>query len=219
LIDLNFKIEFDYDIDLVKTTGDEEGGANGYTRQNYIVLNDNALTTSDDNLAQLISHELFHIVCRNDETLRKEMYAIIGFEIGNVVPVPDQLKDLRMTNPDAVAWDSFITLTDDEENVAEYLMITYSNEPYTTGTFFSYLNVGFLKVTGTGTRVADLENGEPIIRVYEDFSDFYDQVGNNTNYTVHPEEILADNFALIIMSATGIPSAWLPDEMKSRLSQ
>ena len=52
IIDQDLNLKFNYDIHLVKTTGDEEGGAAGYTRQNFIVLNDNVLSSSDDNLAQ-----------------------------------------------------------------------------------------------------------------------------------------------------------------------
>jgi hypothetical protein len=31
---------------------------------------------------------------------------------------------------------------------------------------------------------------------YQEASNFYDQIGNNTNYIIHPEEILAENFVL-----------------------
>jgi predicted metal-dependent hydrolase len=217
ILDQDLKVEFDYQIYFIKTTGDEEGGAAGYTRQNYIVLNDNVLSAPDDNLAQLVSHELFHIMSRNDENFRNDMYSIIGFEIANNVPVPDQLKDLRMTNPDAPAWDSFITLSDNNGVTAEYLMITYAKKSYDGGTFLSYLNVGFLRVKGSGDREVDYVNGDPVIGVYADFTDFYEQVGNNTNYTIHPEEILADNFALAILGAGSLPSRWVVDEIKLRL--
>lgn len=213
----DLQLKFDYDIHFVKTTGDEEGGASGYTRQNFIVLNDNVLSSSDDDLARLVSHELFHIISRNNETLRKEMYSIIGFDIENAIPVPDQLKDLKMTNPDAPLWNSFITLTDTDDEISEYVMITYSQKPYDGGSFISYLNVGFLRVKGNTAREVDYTNGNPVIKAYGDFRDFYDQVGTNTNYTIHPEEILADNFALAITEASGLPSTWVVDEMKSKL--
>ena len=217
IIDQGLKIEFDYDIYFIKTTGDEEGGAAGYTRQNYIVLNDNVLSSPDDNLARLISHELFHIISRNNDNLRKEMYGIIGFEIANEVSVPDQLKDFKMTNPDAPQWDSFITLTDKQGDKGDYIMVTYSKKSYGGGSLISYLNVGFLKVKGTDVKEVDYLNGDPVIGVYGDFSDFHDQVGNNTNYTIHPEEILADNFALAILAADGLPSRWVVDEIKLKL--
>lgn len=217
IIDQGLKVEFDYEIFFIKTTGDEEGGAAAYTRQNFIVLNDNVLTSSDDNLARLISHELFHIISRNDENLKKDMYGIIGFEVANTVSVPDQLKDFKMTNPDAPQWDSFITLTSNGGGASEYVMITYSNESYAGGNFLSYLNVGFLKVKGADIREVDYVNGDLVISIYGDFTDFYEQVGNNTNYTIHPEEILADNFAFAILGADGLSSSWVVDEIKLRL--
>ena len=52
---------------------------------------------------------------------------------------------------------------------------------------------------------------------FGDFIDFYEQVGNNTNYTIHPEEILADNFALAIMEVSSLPSPWVVEEIRSKL--
>jgi hypothetical protein len=36
---------------------------------------------------------------------------------------------------------------------------------------------------------------------YDQASNFYDQVGNNTGYIMHPEEILADNFSIWMRSS------------------
>ena len=37
-------------------------------------------------------------------------------------------------------------------------------------------------------------------------SDFFEQVGKNTAYIIHPEEILADNFALLVLQERNVPS-------------
>jgi len=35
---------------------------------------------------------------------------------------------------------------------------------------------------------------------------FFEQVGRNTEYIIHPEEILADNFAILILQEHDVPS-------------
>ena len=76
-----FKIDFPDGIYFIKTTADEEGGAGGYTRANYVVLKDDILLRSNEEMKQIIVHELFHVLSRNNPGFRKEMYKIIGFEL------------------------------------------------------------------------------------------------------------------------------------------
>ena len=52
----------------------------------------------------------------------------------------------------------------------------------------------------------------------EEIGNFYEQIGKNTNYIIHPEEILADNFALLVMGQK-VSSPWLLDKLKSFLMQ
>ncbi len=35
---------------------------------------------------------------------------------------------------------------------------------------------------------------------------FFEQVGQNTTYLIHPEEILADNFVLLVTGKRDVPS-------------
>ena len=35
---------------------------------------------------------------------------------------------------------------------------------------------------------------------------FYEQVGRNTDYVIHPEEILADNFEYLLIGRPNLPS-------------
>lgn len=48
----------------------------------------------------------------------------------------------------------------------------------------------------------------PELLTIEQVSGFYEQVGRNTEYIIHPEEILADNFRLILL---GIKNPKSPD--------
>jgi hypothetical protein len=47
----------------------------------------------------------------------------------------------------------------------------------------------------------------------KDLQGFFERVGRNTQYLIHPEEILADNFAIAIAGKTDVPSPMIPQEM------
>ena len=74
-------------IHLVRTTGDEEGGA-AYTRGDAIVLPDKVLDYPPTQLDRLLAHELFHILSRRDGALRAKLYHIIGFELCEPIELP-----------------------------------------------------------------------------------------------------------------------------------
>ncbi len=49
-------------------------------------------------------------------------------------------------------------------------------------------------------------------------SGFYEQVGRNTGYIIHPEEILADNFALLVLAQKNVRSPQILDDMRTILA-
>ncbi len=214
--DLN--IDFPDEIYFIKTTADEEGGAGGYTRANYVVLKEDILSSPNESLKQIIVHELFHVLSRNNPAFRKQMYGIIGFEIVNVIPYPENLKDYRITNPDAPQTDAFIKLNVNGEEV-ECMMILYSDRDYDGGEFFKYLNVGFMRLKGDTVKEIALIDEKPVIYTFKEVSDFYEQVGKNTGYIIHPEEILADNFAFALLNKEGLPNPEIVDEIKEKLKE
>ncbi|MCB0431011.1 MAG: hypothetical protein H6585_08935 [Flavobacteriales bacterium] len=212
LADNHMNIPWPDDIYFIITTAEEEGGAGGYTRSNYIVLKQELISGLSQDVAHTITHELFHVLSRNNPELRKKLYSLIGFEVGPELTYPESLKDRRITNPDAPQSDSYITLQKDGQNI-RCQMILYANKPYEGGSFFQYLKPGFLVVEGDQPH-AVMQEGAPLIYSLNDVSGFFEQVGNNTQYIIHPEEILADNFSLMITGEANMPSAWLPEKMK-----
>jgi hypothetical protein len=214
-----FKIHFPDTIFFVKSTANEEGGAQGYTRANYVVLQKiDTFSLSKNALKPLIIHELFHILTRNDSVFRRDMYKIIGFEIMNTISYPDSIKNLRITNPDAPQTDSYITLNKEGASI-DCMMVLYSGEDYNGGDLFDYLHVGFLKLKGAENKEVDYVNEKPIIYTFNEISNFYEQVGRNTSYTIHPEEILAENFVSVIFNEKGLPSQWIIERMQEKLKQ
>ena len=51
----------------------------------------------------------------------------------------------------------------------------------------------------------------------EELQDLYEQIGQNTDYTIHPEEILADNFSYLFLGVTEMESPWIIEKMKKIL--
>jgi hypothetical protein len=213
-----FRIAFPDEIYFVKTTANEEGGAGGYTRANYVVLKEDILSRPKGELTQTIVHELFHILTRANPDFRREMYRIIGFKLMNQIDYPDDLKSYRITNPDAPQTDSYIQLKVNGKTV-ECMMILYSNKDYEGGDFFKYLNVGFLSLTGNMDKSIVLVDNKPVIYNFEQVTGFFEQVGKNTQYIIHPEEILADNFAFAILNKTGLPDQDIVDKIKMKLKK
>jgi len=62
-----------------------------------------------------------------------------------------------------------------------------------------------------------MREGQPVFYLFNEVTNFLDQVGTNTQYIIHPEEILADNFTELMMGQSEVPDQWLLDEMKTFL--
>ncbi len=48
--------------------------------------------------------------------------------------------------------------------------------------------------------------GVPVLYRVSEVSNFYEQMGNNTDYVIHPEETMANNFAYMVMQKTDVPN-------------
>jgi hypothetical protein len=210
---------------LVATTGNEEGRA-AYTRGNAIVLPANMLVPAGkESLKKLLAHELFHILTRNNPGLKDRLYAAIGFHGCGEIAYPSSLRQVKLTNPDAPGNDYCIRLR--VAGMATWAIpVLYSRTPkYDVkrgGEFFDYLRFEFLLVEAANS-------ADPSTATYDDehirlvgpdeVSGFYEQVGRNTDYIIHPEEILADNFALFVLGAEKVPSPKVLHDIKEILAQ
>ena len=96
-------------------------------------------------------------------------------------------------------------------------MILYANSEYTGGDFFRYLRVGFLILKGTNIKEIEYINGNPIIYSREEVKGFYEKVGRNTRYTIHPEEILAENFVYTFFPKENLPNPEIVNMISARL--
>lgn len=184
------KLNLPTEIKLVKSSILEEGGAAGYTRGNYIVLK-----TKPD--IHLFLHELFHVFSRANPVKRDAFYNTISFDKMNRLRYPEQLSASKITNPDAPYFEHYVSVQT-SEGKKDVVIITNASRPYEGGSFFEYLELLLLVVEGDGpSKTVAMKDGIPVTLAFGDALDFRDKVGNNTNYIIHPEEILAEHFTMI----------------------
>lgn len=200
-----FSLHLPKEVFLVKTTGREESGA-AYTRANAIFLpKDFVASSSEARLSWLICHETFHVLSRANPHLREKLYNVIGFEKCNDVAVPSALARRKISNPDAPRNDHFIRVrVNGEEHKAVPIIFSsrgkynFEKEP----SFFAYIKSQLMLVTGDeneNLKPLCNDKGKPVLVDMGKTDGFFEQVGRNTNYIIHPEEILAENFSYAVL--------------------
>ena len=196
---------------IIKTTGNEEGGA-AYTRSNAIVFPEIYLNKTIAEIQKIICHELFHIMSRANPALRGKFYAAIGFVKCNEVIFPPILESQKITNPDAPVNNHYISLKIEGDEVLAIPILFSRAKKYNEelgGEFFNYLQLQFLAVEKhiNSANVKPIYDGNrPLFIDMRQQSGFFEKVGQNTRYIIHPEEILADNFAFLILKQGNLPS-------------
>ncbi len=210
------------DILLIRTTGDEEGKA-AYTRANAIIFPTDDLAQPQPGLEKLLCHELFHILSRTNPALREALYRAIGFEACDEVAFPAELLARKLTNPDAPRNDHCLRVQVGGEPHWVIPILFAGAETYDEakgGEFFNYLQFRLLLVERTpgSTAVTPLRTGAGARHVgLNEVSGFFEQVGRNTRYIIHPEEILADNFSLLVLGESPVASPEILQKMESVL--
>jgi len=200
---------------FIKTTGSEEGGA-FYTRGSSVVVPQESLThlletSQSDALVREMIHESFHLYSRTHPEQRARLYQCIGFsKLGSLV-LGSQLARRRLTNPDAPDFSYSITLKNAKGEPFRAILVTFSKVPeFTPGQdgLFSYVTFGLFEVrlNGESWKVATDQHGDPHSLDPDTARGFYEQIGRNTPYILHPEEILADNTAILAISRGNLSS-------------
>lgn len=216
LTKLNASLPFPEEVILVKTSMEEEGKVIAYTRENWIALGEEALSELDnETLREIMAHELFHVLTRNSMDFKKAIYATIGFNITRQeIIFPAELVNKRISNPDISRHDSYASFLIDgkEQNCT---MVLYTDREYTEGGLTDYLNVGLVPLDEHFIPLQ--QNGETVIYPISKAENFYEKVGRNTNYTIHPEEVLADNFAYTLTNTSKVKDSEIIQRIKEVL--
>ncbi len=216
-----FKVDLPPTVLLVKTTGREESGA-AYCRGNAIVLPRNMVGRTEKSLERILTHELFHILSSHNKKLRDRLYAIVGFVPSAEIQLPESLRARKITNPDAPVCEHYIEVKHWGSTVKAAPILFSSRERYDAsrgGSLFQYLTFRLMVVDQDGDKwLPAEENGEPVLLEARNTPTFFEKIGRNTSYIIHPEEVLAENFVLMVDNKTDIPTPRIPKEMKRLLS-
>jgi len=196
-------------IQLIRTSGEEEGHA-AYTRGTAIMLPEAFSKHEQGEQYWYLAHETFHVISRFNPALREQLYAAFGFVKVEPFTLPPQIAAQVITNPDALANDHFTRVTVDDEDVcgAPVLMFAVDRyEPAQGGDFFNSAKNRFV----VSRHIAQRKGGAPEdLRAVpaNQVGGLRYRIGENTGYTIHPEEIVAENFALLV---TGLKKPATPE--------
>ena len=199
-------LPFPSEILLIKTTGKDEPAP--YTRQHGIIL-PKSVVGSARKPDGLLAHELFHVLTRNaPPEFRSRLYQVIGFEPCGPIELPADLKEKRITNPDAPIYDHYIKVKHGGKTKSAIpVLLTNKAEfdPSSDAPFFSYLEQRLLEIEKTNGVWQPTFNGtEAAILKIDEVENFYPQIGGKRYSVFQPEEILARHFTSIVMK-TEIP--------------
>ena len=183
------------EIVFVKTDMSVEMGNSGYTHGKQIYLNSGFVTIYSllsiipgfsNYFDELLWHEYFHCLSRNDPEFRSRMYALINFTIADSdFKMPPSVLERYLSNPDIEHHDSYATFVIDGKETdcftAWITTMDYEKAQYEED---SCTEVALVPIDGSDTYYRR-----------EQASNFDDVFGTNTRYVIDPEECMADNFA------------------------
>ena len=187
------------EIVFIKTTMQEEPGAAGYTHGTQIYLQSdyvtyfsegNIVAGYEDYFQELLWHELFHCLTRNNPDFREAMYSLVNFTVvDSDFEIPDSVFEYHITNPDVEHHNSYATFIIDGQEIdcfTDFVTTMHYDEVYDS--FMVCSTTALVPIDGTD-----------IYYTPEQASNFDEVFGTNTGYVVDPEECMADNFAYAML--------------------
>lgn len=198
-------------VQIARFRTESSSGAD-FTRGSTIFFS--GLKPTDEAMDERFFHELFHVLSRNNSARRDELYAIVGFQRCTPLVLDDALRARVLTNPDAPIVEYASQVSIDGHIVwATPLMVADISRYTARSDLFDHVELRFMQLQRDphGVCVADASvaltqeqlGGAVIARA-----------GGNTAYVLHPEELVAANFAQMMMGRRDAPSP----EIYSRLA-
>jgi hypothetical protein len=208
---MQINLDLPEEILLIKTTGEEQGGPAVYTRGNAIIISEGCPLPPP---VEGILHELFHIMTNHSPSIREPLYSIIGYHPCNNVVLPVPIKNLKITNPDAFYNDFFIEVSVNGVPTKVIPIIYSEKAQYIGGYLVDYLTFKLMALEYVNGIYVPLTNGKKLVLFnVSEVTNFYEQIGQNTDYVIHPEETMAKNFTYMIMEMVDVPNPEILDSM------
>lgn len=187
--------------------GDLYGPSVFYTREYGIYVPAPMIQNQGkDLLTRVLIHEIFHIQSRMYPDLQERLYAHLGFQkLEHPVKYPKTFLARTILNPDGTDWDYYIPLTLNDKDVLAFPLIVSANPHFNpeNSDFFSYVKFQLFPI--------EMKKGMYHINYGENYDGlekkwmqpFFETITDNTNYIIHPDELMADNFVFL--------TQWLDD--------
>lgn len=196
---------FPQKVKLIKGYGYHYGYSVYYTREDCIFIPRGELLKRDETaFINVLLHEIFHIYSRYHPEQRKALYEKVGFKsIGTVqqLKMNTALRERILLNPDGVNFAYAINLKTEQGPIQAIPILISAKPAYDPGQldFFAYLSFQLFPIAPPLSRLIPVKaqnDGTSPLQL-DDLPDFFTQITDNTDYIIHPEEIIADNFVLV----------------------
>jgi hypothetical protein len=190
---------------LIKVKTGHYGKDVYYTRGNNILIPDNIFPLDEtEHQLPVMIHEVFHILSRYNPELRKDLYGLIGFSKSDKpIKLNNTLEQLLLTNPDGVSYQYTIDLEKEGQSFKAIPLITskYDHFKPEQPMFFDYLNFDLYSLDDRGDHyiAKSTAKGNTLIPL-SNTPAFFTKIKDNTQYIIHPDEIMADNFMLALQA-------------------
>lgn len=201
---------------LVSTDG-RESAYQPHTRGNAVML-PRRFEQQEFSDAEVLAHELWHVVSRHRPALAQRLYALIGYQPVAELEWPTAWAGARLANPDAPRHRHAMPLVLDGQPTW-VMPVTVVGVGTGSQSLLDRMDQRLLEVVpgegGQPTR-ARLRDGKPVWHDPEATPAFMQRLGGNTDYVLHPEETIADNVMFLICGRQ-VPNVALLEKIRDEL--
>ena len=174
-----------------------------HTRANAIIFPTSYYHRGPVTAMLVLAHEAFHVLTRNNLELKETLYSAIGFKRCETVSIPPAIARLKITNPDTVEDRHTIAVRYRGQPVEALPYIRFPSESFDPKQgFAARIKVAWLLVDRKGTDCRAREGAEASVHPSE-LEGLFEQIGRNTQYLFHAEEVLAENFVELFLLSFG----------------
>lgn len=185
------------EVNLIKIKTGHYGPNVFYTRGNNVFIPENMTDKINAEVVfPILLHEWWHILSENYPGLKEALYAVFGFKKHNLnLNVPDKIKPRLLTNPDGVSMD-FALPIEDNNWLMPLIFTDQSGFNPVKNDFMGHLKMEVYRINSKGQLILPEQNPN----LQKDMQSFFSAIGDNTQYIIHPDEIVADNVMLAVIA-------------------